>query len=494
MFHLNKNKFLNSDEETIVARCTPSGSGAIAVLRLCGANSISIADKISKLSSGKKFSNSPTHSIYHGYVVLRDARLCTANSGTSTCSSGRAEGGEEQIDEVLFMLMRGPKTFTGQDTIEINCHNNPFIIEKIIELVIKNGARLAQRGEFTKRAFLNNKIDLVQAESINEIIGAQTEQSLKKSMSQLKGTLSCFLKNIEQELIGLLSLIEASFEFLEEEQADIDLQNSITNKIDLFLQNLKQIKKDFSAQQQIRQGIKISIIGDVNAGKSTLFNTLLNKDRAIVTSVAGTTRDCVESTLYKNGNFWMLTDTAGLRQTNDEIEKKGVERSWQEAEKSDIVLLVFDATKYTDKNKQQIYNKIIEQYKDKVILVFNKIDKTEVKRDELLNLIKDDVKFIKVSAKEKLGIDVLEATIKQKIEKTFESLNSPFLLNQRQFNLIVQLEQKMDFIVKSMSGGIQYELIAYHLKEMLENLSELTGKNVTEKILDNIFDSFCIGK
>ncbi len=480
MTRINKLKHLSSDEETIIARCTPVGSGAIAILRLCGQDSILIADKIAKLSSGKKLSDLPTHTIHHGFISFHDKK----------------KNKTETLDEVLFLLMRDPKTFTGQDTVEINCHNNPFIIEKIIELAIKNGARLAQRGEFTKRAFLNNKIDLIQAESINEIIGAQTELALKKSMSQLKGTLSSFFKNIEQELIELLAITEASFEFLEEEQNDIDLQNSVKNKINLFSRNLKQIKKDFSAQQQIRQGIKIAIIGDVNVGKSTLFNALLNKDRAIVTDIEGTTRDSVESTLYKNGNFWSLTDTAGLRQTRDEIEIQGIERSWQEAGKSDIVLFVFDVSllKHADADKLKIYSKIIKQYKDKVILVFNKIDKSEIDIDKFFNKIQQKADYIKVAAKDKTGIKDLEKIMQCKVQRIFENLNSPFLLNQRQFNLIVQLEQMMNFVVKCMSDGLQYELIAYHIKEMLENLSELTGKNVTEKVLDTVFNTFCVGK
>ncbi|MFH1643795.1 MAG: tRNA uridine-5-carboxymethylaminomethyl(34) synthesis GTPase MnmE [bacterium] len=504
----NKINQLNSDEESIIARCTPMGSGAIAILRICGVDAISIADKFSKLSSGKKLSDLPTHTIHHGFVVSNN----------------------ETVDEVLFLLMHGPKTFTGQDTVEINCHNNPFIIEKIINQAIESGARLAQRGEFTKRAFLNKKIDLIQAESINEIIGAQTELALKKSMSQLKGTFSSFLKKTEEELIELLSIVEASFEFLEEEQRDINLHNLITTKIDLFLKNLKKIKKDFNTQQQIRNGIKIAIIGEVNVGKSTLFNSLLNKDRAIVTDIEGTTRDSVESTLYKKGNFWLLTDTAGLREpsfakaseglsfealcargTKDQIEKEGINRSLKEAAIADIVLFVFDVTKDLDQKKIQIYNEIINKYKDKVILVFNKIDTLRPldlsinsgleahcdwnEFETVLNQMGNNNKyFISVSAKEKKGISNLEKMIQCKIQEMFENLNSPFLLNQRQFNLIVQLEQMMNLIVKSITDGLQYELLAYQLKEMLENLSELTGKNVTEKILDNIFNSFCVGK
>ena len=466
-------KILQSDQEAIVSLCTPRGSGAIALLRLSGGNAIEIADKVAKLSSGKKLSDCLTHTIHHGYVVCDNSQI---------------------IDEVLFFLMHAPKTFTGEDTVEISCHNNSFIIEQIIEQTINVGARLAGRGEFTKRAFLNNKIDLIQAESINELINAQTELALRKSMAQLQGSLSSCMHEIESELVGLLSLVEGSFEFFEEEQQDLDIDQMIKERMFEILKNLKEIKANFNQQQQIKNGINISLIGWVNAGKSTLFNSLLKKDRAIVTSIEGTTRDSVECSMYKNGNFWLFVDTAGLRQTQDFIEQEGIERSKKQAAVSDIILLVFDVSKVLSEQQIKIYKEIIEKYCNKIIIIANKIDAQNEKAIEQLKSLINYSEVIEVSAIEKKGINFLESVIENKIQELFSKLQSPFLLNQRQYNLIVELEQKLEFIVNKYSDKIQYELIAYHLKDMLEKLSELTGRNVSEKVLDRVFSDFCIGK
>ncbi len=512
-----------NDKDSIIALCTPRGSGAIAVLRLSGDNVVQVADEISKLSSKKKLKDSQTHTIHHGHVI--------------------SSKNNEIIDEVLFFLMHAPKTFTGQDTVEISCHNNPFIIERIIEQAILEGARLADRGEFTKRAFLNKKIDFVQAESINEIINAQTELALKKSMSQLQGSLSNYLSLLEYDLIGLLSLVENSFEFMQEEQQDLNIEKLVKEKTIQIESKLKEIKLNFSQQQQIKDGIRICLLGCVNTGKSTLFNALLKKDRAIVTEIEGTTRDSVESSIYRNGNFWLFVDTAGLRKTKDFIEQQGIKRSMQQAAGADIILLIFDLSVVLFDQQLKAYKDIFEKYKDKIILVANKAD-IEIKESlEQLNFIcsypstgsgRTDFfeisaargdhsisswlkvpevlnewacpehrrgiepyelkKFIKVSATKKERIRLLECEIENKVQEIFSKLQSPFLLNQRQYNLILELEKKLEFIVKNYINPIQYELMAYHIKQILEKLSELTGKNVTEKVLDRVFSDFCVGK
>lgn len=460
-----------TENETIIALCTPRGSGAIAVLRVCGDNAIQVTDKISKLSSAKKLIDCNTHTIHHGHIISKSS----------------------VVDEVLFFLMQAPKTFTGQDTVEISCHNNPFIIEQIIELAIKSGARLAERGEFTRRAFLNEKIDLSQAESINEIINAQTEIALKKSMAQLQGSLSNYLTLIENELVELSAFVESSFEFLEEEQQDLEIENLIRQKIDDISKKLRETKLNFAQQQQIKDGIRIGIIGWVNAGKSTLFNALLKKDRAIVTNVEGTTRDSIESSIYRNGNFWLLVDTAGLRKTEDFIEQAGIERSLMQAEQSDVVLLVFDSSIELSENQIKFYDDIYKKYKNKIIVIANKSD-IPVKDNLTKSIFSNDKDILLISADKKCGIDLLENEIEKKVQDIFAKLQSPFILNQRQYNLIMDLENKLEFVVNEYLNPIQYELMAYHIKEMLEKLSELTGKNVAENVLDKVFTSFCVGK
>jgi tRNA modification GTPase len=461
----------STDNESIIAQATPRGSGAISMLRISGQNAFDIVSKISKLSSKQELLNLKTHTIHHGYIYDKD----------------------EIVDEVLFFLMRSPKTFTGQDVIEVSCHNNQFIIDRIMELAIHAGARMALPGEFTQRAYLNNKIDLIQAESINEIIGAQTQLTLRKSMSQLKGSLSNFFSNIEEDLFSLLGLVEGSFEFFEEEHQDLEINNLIKNNIQDLLNKLYKLKDNFNQQQQIKDGINISLIGSVNAGKSTLFNSLLKKDRAIVTDIAGTTRDIIESSIYRNGNFWQLTDTAGLRLTDDFIEKKGIERSLEQADLADVILLVFDSSSEMLEEQVSGYKKIAKKHSKKIIPILNKID---IKNHSTLQKIKEEFKFNfqQISAKNSLGLNNLEKLIEEKIQKLFVELDSPFLLNKRQYAFILEIIKGLEFVKNEFLTNMEHELIAHHIRNILEKVSDLTGKNVNEKMLDKIFSEFCIGK
>lgn len=452
------------DDQPIVALCTPQGSGALALIRISGYGAIELVDNITKLSSKKKLINIASHTINHGYVIDQ----------------------ENIIDEVLFFLMKAPRTFTGQDTVEISCHNNQFIINQIINLAIKHGAHHANRGEFTKRAFLSKKIDLLQAEAINDLIMAQNEIALKKSMAQLKGTLSHHISHIETMLITLLSTVEASFEFLDEEQRDLNFDNSIRSHLEKIIKRTNLILENFSQQQQIRQGVRIALIGSTNVGKSTLFNVMAKEERAIVTNIPGTTRDAIETTRYKDGHFWLLIDTAGVRSTKNSIEKKGINRSWQEAAQSDIILLILDATKPMTEKDKKLYEKIEENYSEKIIHVANKIDKAKnfkIKKEAIC-----------ISAKNKTGIEQLEQKIEEKINKLFATAKTPFLLNQRQHDLLFELHTKLTQLNKQQTDTIHYEIIAYHLKQLIELISQLTGKTINEKMMDTVFKSFCIGK
>jgi tRNA modification GTPase len=460
---------LSRDHETIIALCTPTGSGAIALLRLSGSDAITIATSISKLASGKKLTDLPTHTIHNGWVV--------DNEGT-------------QIDHVLFLLMHGPRTFTGQNTVEITCHNNPFVIENIITQALHNGARPAQQGEFTKRAVLQGKIDLIQAEAINELIHANTQLALKQSLGQLEGTFSHWISTIEKNLLKALVYCESSFEFLDEENIHFDGQ--IKQILEDITADIHNIKKTYSQQQQIRQGVRIALIGTVNTGKSSLFNALLNKERAIVTNIAGTTRDSIEAGLYKGGNYWTLIDTAGLRQTDDLIEKHGIERSRSEAELADIVILVVDSSRAMTPDEQEVYQELINKHGTKMIIVYNKMD---LPQNEQHLITSDEQKVINLSSKTKKNIELLERSIDTKIQNLFQSLESPFLLNQRHYNLISELERKLNDVQQTLlTPPIAYELLSCHVRDMLESLSELSGKTISEQGLDLVFKEFCIGK
>lgn len=458
---------LSYDDKTIIAQCTPKGSGAIALIRISGLSSISIVSKIAKLSGQKQLEDVSSHTIHFGDIVDEKSNV---------------------VDQVMFIVMKSPKTFTGEDVVEITCHNNPFIIEQIIMLVIKHGARLAQPGEFARRAVMNGKIDLLQAEAIKEVIDAQSQQAIKKSLSQLNGSLSNWIEQIESKLIKCLALSEASFEFIDDE---IEFGLQIQQEIREIINQVEIAKEKFNNQQHIKEGIRIAIIGAVNAGKSSLFNVLLKKDRAIVSSIAGTTRDSIEAGIYNNDHFLTIVDTAGLRQTDDLIEKEGIKRSFDEAQKADIIILVFDGSRKITQQEVEVYQEIIKLFESKIIKVINKID---LNIDELEFLINGLNVFIKISTKENINIEYLQDAVDLKIKEIFYKADSPFLLNKRQYNLLLDLENKLFEIEKMLINSIDYELLSIHLNEAIASISELTGKNISEKGMDRIFKEFCVGK
>lgn len=453
-------------DQSIIAQCTPQGSGAIALLRLSGENALAIADKISSLPQAKKLSAQPTHTIHYGHVIDAD---------------------DNRLDQVLFLIMHAPHTFTGENTVEITCHNNPFIIQNILHAAIAAGARMACEGEFSRQAVHNNKIDILQAEAINDLIHANTQLALKQSLSQLEGSFTQWITNIEKQLIKALALSDASFEFLDEENMQFNEQ--IKDIINNVLTTTDRLKNTFDQQQHIRNGIRIAIIGSVNAGKSSLFNALLNKERAIVTNIAGTTRDAIEAGLYKNGNYWTLIDTAGLRKTDDVIEQMGITRSREEAHKADIILLVFDGSLLLSAAEKAVYQELIDLYGNKIIVVTNKSDLPQT----LITIIQKE-HAIAVSTQNKTNIAELENAIEHKIATLFANIGSPFLLNQRHFNALLSLENNLSTIITMLAHNTSYELVSYHLTDALSTLSELTGKSITEAGMDAVFREFCVGK
>lgn len=467
-----KNHLLTNNQQPIIALCTPRGSGAIALIRLSGQTAVEAVDCFAQLSSGKKLVDCATHTIHYGFIAGAERR---------------------RIDSVLFLLMKAPKTFTGQDTVEITCHNNPFIIDRIIEIAIQAGARPAHAGEFTRRAFLNNKLDLVQAEAVVDVIHAQSEEALVRSMSQLEGSLSHAVASIKKQIVTLLAFVEASFEFLDEEQRDFDFSIEIKRQLEAIQTIVASVKKDFHLQQQIKEGLRLVILGSVNVGKSTLFNALLDKERAIVSPMAGTTRDSIDATMYKNGMFWSLVDTAGLRITCDIIEQQGIDRSMQQASIADVMLLVIDGSIPFLEQEQKEYQKILDLYESKSIIVINKIDKDgDVEKYQHSLITKAPVVY--TSAHCRRGLDTLERTIEEKKQSLFSMGETSFLLNQRQCSLLSQIEQDLGSLALQMRDSLHCELVAYQLQNLVEKASELTGEKVSEQVLDTIFNQFCVGK
>ncbi len=454
---------MNNHSETIIACCTPQGSGAIALLRLCGNNVFTLVDRMAQLPSKKTISQHKSHTIAYGNVINKNNRI---------------------IDNVLFLIMHGPNTFTGENTVEITCHNNPFIIDAITQTAITHGARLAGPGEFTQRAVLNEKIDIIKAEAINELIHANTQQGLKLSLSQLNGSLSSLIASIEKKLLHALALCQASFEFIEEDRMTFDTQ--IKNDIVDVQNTISKLQQSFNAQKIIREGIRIALIGSVNAGKSSLFNELIGQDRAIVTNIAGTTRDSIEAGLYQNGTYWTLVDTAGLRQTNNVIEKIGIKRSLEEVKKADIVLLIQDGSCKLTTAEKSIYKKIKQYYSSKIIEITTKSD-IATKTNNYEN------KNIYVSVKKQINIDSVKNAITKKSDKLLQT-ESPFLLNKRQITLVSKLANHLKIISSLLTDDIAYELVAMELIECISQLSEFTGKTISEQSMDAVFREFCVGK
>lgn len=455
----------HADAEPIVACCTARGAGAIALIRISGIGALSVASRIARLPNGIALSNVPSHTIHYGNVI-------------------NAQG--ELLDTVLFMVMHGPRSFTGQDTVEITCHNNLFVIDAIIAALLKAGARAADPGEFSKRAVLAGKMDLVQAEALHELIHAGTMQGLKASYAQLSGSLSAEIMRLEKKLLHALALANASFEFIEEENPEFLAEI----KADLhFVSNcVHDLIAQFPLQQQLREGARIVLVGSVNAGKSSLFNALLGTDRAIVTPIAGTTRDVIEAGVYHNGVHCTFIDTAGIRYTDDQIERAGIERSHKEAARADQVLVVIDGSRAMHNDEITSYDDLIMRYAEKVILIYTKAD---------LPLIVTyqppvTVPVYVVSAHHPESLTTLTSAIN--IPRQHATQAMPYLLTERQCRLLEALKDRLDTALVAIEHTIQYEIIAHDITEALAMLSELTGKSISEAAMDAVFREFCVGK
>ena len=453
------------DNETIIAQCTPKGPGAIALIRMSGAGALELASSISRLPGNARLIDQQSHTIAYGWVTGHDGA---------------------DIDQVLFLVMHGPRTFTGEHTVEITCHNNPFIIDQIIDRAIACGARHAQEGEFSRRAVMNGKMDLTQAEGINELIGAQTQHALKRSLAQVTGSLSQQITQLEKELIKALALCEASFEFIDEE---MEFAPEINRIVSLQRDHIARMKEAFSNNRQIKEGVRVALVGSVNAGKSSLFNALLNRERSIVTNIAGTTRDSIEAGLYANGAFITLVDTAGLRQTDDVVEQAGIERSCNEAELADILIIIIDGSRAITPAEEAVYKELLEKHSHKAFLVRTKSDLPACPVPLL-----DALPHYPVSTSDHLAITGLNKAISERIDTIFSTSDSPFLLNKRQFHLLSALDTDLAALQTRLEGKVEYELVSYHLNDAIARLAEITGKTISEASMDAVFREFCVGK
>ena len=455
--------------DTIAAIATAMSSSGIGIIRISGDEAVGIVDRIFSMKNGKKLSDMPTHTIHYGHIKDVD----------------------EVIDEVMVVLMRGPKSYTREDTVEIDCHGGVYVMKRILETVIKYGARPAEPGEFTKRAFLNGRIDLSQAESVIDIINAKSEKEVKTSINQLEGNLSKKIKQIKQQILDVMVNVEVSIDYPEYDTPDAT-ENEILNMLNNVEKELLKLENSFDNGKLIKEGIKTAIIGKPNAGKSSLLNCILNEERAIVTEIEGTTRDTIEEFVTVEGVPLKLIDTAGIREAKDEVEKIGITKSKEIAKDADLIIAIFDSSKdLTDEDKE-----ILDIIKNKTaIVVLNKMDLLN-KIDENMAEIKNVSKYIvKMSTLEQKGIDDLYKSIGNLFSMEEISLDNTIVItNIRHKNLISKALNSCREAKKSMELGMPLDIIAIFLKEILENLGEITGEEVTENIINEIFSRFCLGK
>ena len=452
-------------EKTIVAISTAPGVGGIGIVRMSGKDCFDIINKI--------------------FVPLNDSEI----KGYSI-KYGKIYDGKEVLDEVLVSYFVAPKSYTTENMVEINCHGGMVVMQKILELCLKNGATMAESGEFTKKAFMNGRIDLAQAEAVIDVINSKTEKEARASINQLEGILSKNIKEIREDLIEGLANIDVSIDYPE---YDVE---EVTNKEILELLNrnkerLEKLKKSFDNGKILKEGIKTSIIGRPNAGKSSLLNLLLKEERAIVTEIEGTTRDTIEEFISIEGIPFKIIDTAGIRETNDKVEKIGVQKAIDIAKNSDLILAIFDISMDLTEDDINILNILSNKNS---IIILNKIDKNVSKIDEKI-LEKYTNNIIKMSTLEGKGLEEL-FNLMLKVIKTedISSDNELITINSRHKELIINAENALEKAIKTLEGNMPIDVISIYIKEILEELGKITGESVTEDVINNIFSRFCLGK
>ena len=452
--------------DTIAAISTPKGEGGIAIIRISGDKSFKILDKI---------------------FVKKNPN---ANLGFYKLNYGFIKDGEKTVDEVMAVRLKAPKSYTCEDIVEINCHGGTLVSEKVLELVLRNGARHAESGEFTKRAFMNGRIDLSQAEAVMDIIQGKTEKSVSLSLDQLRGDLRDKVNQFKKALLDITAHVNVVLDY-PEEGIDDPLPAELRNNLEDVYEEANRLIDSYDTGKKIKEGIKTVIVGKPNVGKSTLLNALLHEERAIVTHVAGTTRDVIEEIINIKGVPLVLVDTAGIRKTDDIVENIGVEKSKQFIGKADLVLLVLDASKELENEDIEVINQIKEN-KKKVIVLLNKIDLNKKINLEGHNL----ENIVEISAKDNIGIeDMQEKIYSYIVEEDVENSSEKLIItNIRHKTALEKTKDAIKNIFETIDMGLPMDLISVDLKEALDSLSEITGEISSEDILDHVFGNFCVGK
>ena len=456
-------------ETTIAAISTAMSASGIGIVRISGEDAMEIISRIYRSKGGKKrIKEVPSHTIHYGYIY----------------------DGEELIDEVLVMIMRAPRTFTGEDTVEIDCHGGVFAMKRVLETVLKNGAEIAGPGEFTKRAFLNGRMDLSQAEAVMDVIQAKNEYALRSSIDQLKGSVQKAICDIREKIIYHIAYIESALD----DPEHISLEGypqELLEVVDKEQLEIKKLLKSSSDGKMIQEGIQTVILGKPNAGKSSLLNLLLGEIRAIVTDIAGTTRDILEEYITLHGITLKIVDTAGIRETEDIVEKIGVDRAREMAQKADLILYVVDSSVPLDSNDEEIMSMLNGK---KAIILYNKTDlKAAIEIDRLREKAGHPV--IPISAKEETGITELEEKIKDMFFGGELSFNDEvYITNARHKAALEEADKSLDLVRNSILGGLPEDFFSIDLMNAYENLGKILGESVGEDLVNEIFSKFCTGK
>jgi tRNA modification GTPase len=467
-------------QETIVALASPSGAGAIAVIRMSGKDAIAIAEQVFQSVSGKAISQQKTHTIHLGHIV----------------DEGKV------YDQVLLSIFKNPNSYTGEDVIEISCHGSTFIQQQIIQLLLRKGCKMAQAGEFTLRAFLNGKLDLSQAEAVADLIASDNEASHQIAMQQMRGGFSNEIAKLREELLNFASLIELELDFAEEdvEFADRTQFKELLSRIEFVL---KRLIDSFAVGNVIKNGIPVAIVGEPNVGKSTLLNALLNEERAIVSDIAGTTRDTIEDELVINGIGFRFIDTAGIRETKDVVESIGIQKTFEKIEQAQVVLYLVDGSHLeSEKSIDDLVvaiHKTQNQYPQKALLLL--VNKKDLLSETTVALIERKLsanqhhpKTIYISAKKKEGIEVLKNQLLLFVNTGALRNNETIVTNTRHYDSLLKAIEEIQKVRFGMDTQLSSDLLAIDIKQALYHFGEITGEVTNDELLGNIFANFCIGK